>query len=140
MVPEQELHRPVEADMRQRQGFAVASELRDGRAEFEEAEISLVLRHGQRVAAKRQPRISGQFPGKIAPGHAVEGVETDPLASDGRPDDGRSVSPSCLTTASRVARTAANAITSILAPTPSARAMAREVKRRRMPSSLPWLV
>jgi len=47
-----------------------------------------------------------------------------------------SVSSPVLISASRVARTAANAMTSISAPTPSARAIAFAVSARKIDSSL----
>ena len=84
---------------------------------------------------------AGSSPGNTAASTTPSNV-WPPIVSpfSGTPMIASSVSPPCRISASRVARIAASAMTSISAPTPSARAIALAVSARRIASSRSWLV
>ncbi len=135
-VADQELHRPVEADLRQMSGAAE------------------MVRADQRRAKAREAQgagLDGAFQHRLRPGWelagehcrlalAVEGFVTDDSPASGVPATARSTSPSSCTVVSRVARTEASATVPTRAPAASVRRMARETRRRRSASSRSWLV
>ena len=98
----------------------------DRRPEAHEAPVGVAPRPAR--ARRREDRrgSAGKFAGKDRRlGLAVERLAADRLARVRRADDGvEDFAVPCRISASRVARMAASAMTSILAPTPSARAMA----------------
>ena len=83
-VPDQELQRPVEPDLRR--GLAALGERR---AEADEPPVVVGLGQGDRVALEDGVRVGRQFAGKDSRlGDAVENLAADRLALFGHADDG----------------------------------------------------
>ena len=93
-VAEQKFHRPIEPDMRQRKRFVILGHLRQRRSKLQKSELRFIFVQRQRVTAKGELRVAGQFSGKDrAFRNAVKDVVADALSRERRSDNCRQFFP-----------------------------------------------